>query len=125
MLKTYSLFLAVPYTIALMVGSLMSLKNMPDTGVDYADKIFHFLAYAILCFLWVLVFHFTLQKPLKKAVLFGAGFAILFGIIIEVLQGTLTKERSLDAYDAIANSLGALTTSAIILLKGKLGLKNG
>ncbi|MBC3756892.1 VanZ family protein [Hyunsoonleella sp. SJ7] len=98
---------------------------MPDTGVDYADKIFHFLAYAILCFLWVLVFHFTLQKPLKKAVLFGAGFAILFGIIIEVLQGTLTKERSLDVYDAIANSLGALTTSAIILLLGKLDLKNG
>lgn len=117
--------MAVPYTIALTVGSLMSLKNMPDTGVDYADKIFHFLAYAILCFLWVLVFHFTLQKPLKKAVLSGAGFAILFGIIIEVLQGTLTKERSLDVYDAIANSLGALSTSAIILLLGKLDLKNG
>ena len=34
--------------------------------------------------------------------------AIVFGIIIEILQGVLTKTRQADFYDVVANSLGAI-----------------
>ena len=40
--------------------------------------------------------------------------AIVFGIIIEVLQGVLTKNRQADVYDVIANSAGALFALIII-----------
>ncbi|WP_165453931.1 VanZ family protein [Hyunsoonleella flava] len=126
MLKKAALFLAIPYTIALATVSLINLSGkLPDVEVDYADKIFHFLAYAILCLLWYAVFRFSKNQPKKKAVLNAVLFAVIFGIILEVLQGTLTTHRSLDVYDAIANSLGALLTGALLLMKGGIQVKNG
>jgi len=97
---------------------------MPDVKIDHGDKIFHFLAYAVLCLLWYVVFYYRMSRPLKKAVLKAVILAIIFGIILEVLQGTLTSHRSLDVYDAIANSLGALLTGVLLLAKGKMQVKN-
>ncbi|MEW4923562.1 VanZ family protein [Algibacter sp. 2305UL17-15] len=124
MLKRYALLLAIPYSIALATVSLMHLKNVPDVGVDYGDKIFHFLAYAVMCFLWYLVFRFKYNYTFNKAIGYAAILAIVFGIIIEVLQGTLTTKRSLDVYDALANSLGALLTSVVLAIKHKIQVKN-
>lgn len=124
MLKKAALFLAIPYTIALATASLINLNSMPKVELNYGDKIFHFLAYAILCLLWYLVFYYRMQHTLKKAVLHAVVLAIIFGIILEVLQGTLTPYRSLDVYDAIANSLGALLTGVLLLAKGKIQVKN-
>lgn len=42
-------------------------------------------------------------------------FAILFGIFIEVLQGSLTSTRSFDYYDVLANTTGVII--AAIMLK--------
>ena len=41
-------------------------------------------------------------------------YAFFTGVIIEILQGTITKERSADVYDIFANSLGIVV--AIFLL---------
>ncbi|MGC6432455.1 MAG: VanZ family protein [Jejuia sp.] len=124
MLKRYSLFLAVPYTLALLCASLMSLKDMPEVDVNHGDKIFHFLAYAILSFLWYFVFYFKMSQTSKRAILYAVFLAVVFGIIIEVLQGTLTTYRAFDVYDAIANSLGALLTGIVLWVKAKLQVKN-
>ena len=35
-------------------------------------------------------------------------FAVFYGIVIEVLQNLLTKNRQADFYDAVANTLGAV-----------------
>nr|WP_239000274.1 VanZ family protein [Hyunsoonleella ulvae] len=85
--------------------------------IEYGDKIFHFLAYALLCFLWYTVFYFKQNKPRKKAVLSAILLSVIYGIIIEALQGTITSHRSLDVYDALANSLGAMLTGGALLLK--------
>lgn len=44
-------------------------------------------------------------------------YAILYGIIIEVLQSVVTLNREADVLDAVANSIGACT--AILFLKIK------
>lgn len=124
MLKKVALYLAVPYTVALTVVSLINLREVPDVKIDHGDKIFHFLAYALLCLLWYMVFRFKKQQPQKTAILNAVVLSIAFGIILEVLQGTLTAHRSADVYDAIANSLGALLMGAILFMKRKTRVKN-
>ncbi|WP_245738119.1 VanZ family protein [Hyunsoonleella jejuensis] len=124
MLKKAAPLLAITYSIALATVSLMNLSGMPKVELNYGDKIFHFIAYAILCLLWYLVFFYRMDHSYKKAILNAVLLAIIFGIILEVLQGTLTIHRSLDVYDAIANSLGALLMGSLLWVKGKMQVKN-
>lgn len=98
---------------------------MPDMEINFADKIFHFLAYAILCLLWYFVFYYKSAQAFQKAIINAVVVATIFGIIIEVLQGILTSHRALDVFDAIANTLGALLTGGVLLIKEKLQVKNG
>ena len=124
MLKKFCFVVALSYTLALTIASLVQLSDMPEVKIDHADKIFHFVAYAILCGLWFIAFQFTLNTPYKKALLQAIKVSIVFGLLIEVLQDTVTNHRSLDIYDAIANSLGALLAGAVIILKQKIQVKN-
>ena len=121
MLKKILLVIALLYTIALAVLSLLSSDDLPDVEVEYVDKFVHTIAYALLCLLW-----YSVLKSFKfsKALLVAAAIAIIYGIILEVLQGTLTIHRSLDVYDAIANSLGALLMGSLLWVKGKMQVKN-
>jgi len=79
---------------------------MPKIEVPGKDKTIHFIFYSVLTFLWYL----ALQKKYKnKALKYIIALAvIIYGIIIEVLQGALTQNREMDFYDVMANSGGAL-----------------
>jgi VanZ family protein len=123
-LKKAALFIAVTYSIALVVVSLINLSEMPKVNLNYGDKIFHFLAYGLLCLLWSIVFSLQNPQSLNKAIIKAIIIATIFGILLEVLQGTLTAHRSLDVYDAIANSLGAITVGSLLWVKAKLQVKN-
>nr|WP_280818686.1 VanZ family protein [Tamlana crocina] len=100
------------------------MNNLPDVGVSFGDKIFHFLAYSVLTLLWFGTFLFYTSAGRSKAILYATVFAVIFGIIIEVLQDTMTDFRSLDIYDMIANSLGALLTAGTLWIKKTLQVKN-
>lgn len=123
MLKKLALFAAIIYSGALLFVSLIKLTNVPDVGVDFGDKIFHFLAYFVLAFLWfgAFLYHFNFNK--RKAIIYASVFSILFGIIIEVLQDTLTDYRALDVYDVLANTSGVLLAVALIASKNNFGIK--
>lgn len=125
MLKKVALFLATSYTIALATVSLINLRGkLPDVEIDYGDKIFHFLAYALLCWLWYIVFYFKQNLSKRKAIIRAIILSIFFGMLLEVLQGTITSHRSFDVYDAIANSLGALLAGSLLLMKWRIQVKN-
>ncbi|OEK09716.1 hypothetical protein A8C32_10740 [Flavivirga aquatica] len=102
----------------------MRLNNLPDVGVSFGDKIFHFLAYCLLTLLWFSVFLLVFNLKKKKAIYFAVIFAIVFGIVIEVLQDTMTESRALDVYDVVANTMGALLASLVLWFKKKLYIKN-
>lgn len=120
MLKKLAPVAAVTYTVLLATVCLITLKNIPDVGVSYGDKIFHFLAYGLLTILWFATFSLNFKMIKRPAVLYALIFSVLFGIIIEVLQGTLTVSRSLDVYDMVANTLGALLASIVLMVKNKV-----
>ena len=124
MLKRLALIFAIGYTVALTIVSLIKLNNLPDTGISFADKIFHFLAYALLTIFWFAAFSLGFSMKKKRAMFIAVVSAILFGIIIEVLQDTITESRALDVYDVLANSLGALLASVILFFNNILRVKN-
>ncbi|MDQ3108941.1 MAG: VanZ family protein [Bacteroidota bacterium] len=47
------------------------------------------------------------------AVIFALVFCIIYGGLLEVMQGTLFAERSADVYDFIANSFGCILAALI------------
>ncbi|WP_100614129.1 VanZ family protein [Confluentibacter citreus] len=92
-------------------------------GVSFSDKLFHSLTYAILAFLWFNTFFFQFKKNKKVAIIYASIIAIIFGIIIEVLQGAFTATRQADVFDVLANSLGVLFTVSLLLLKNRNTVK--
>lgn len=123
MLKKVIFVTAVLYTFVLLTVCLINLNQAPKIGVRHVDKIFHFLAYCVLTLLWVYTFILNFKWSKKKAVFIGGGAAILFGIFIEVLQGSVTTTRAFDYYDILANSLGALITALVLAKKQNYELK--
>ena len=98
--------LAITWTVLITVASLVSFNKVPKVVLPGNDKTVHFLFY----FFFVVFWSFALQKNdfFKKYGLLLVLIAIIYGIIIEVLQGVLTITREPDFYDALANSLGAI-----------------
>ena len=92
---------ALIWTIAITIASLVSLNNMPKVEVPGNDKTIHFIFYFVFTLLW----YFALEKKIKKESLkfIIVSAAIIFGIIIEVLQSVLTQNRQADVNDDLAN----------------------
>tara|TARA_R110002073_G_scaffold62945_2_gene157726 strand:- start:412 stop:786 length:375 start_codon:yes stop_codon:yes gene_type:complete len=122
-LKKVTFLVALGYSVALGAVSLITL-DIPNVQISFADKIFHFLAYSLFTVLWYLAFFYTFSFKKRKSIIYAAVLAILFGIVIEVLQDTITTSRTLDVYDALANTFGALVTTMIIGIKNSLYVKN-
>jgi len=98
-------FVGILLTIIITIGSLISVKNVIELPpVNLADKYLHLLAYFLLTFSW-------LGALVRRRIFFSKGIFVavlvfVYGIIIEVLQGTLTTYRQTDLYDLIANLAG-------------------
>ncbi len=99
---------------------MASNDTMPRFGTNYEDKIYHLLAYGILNLLWYKVLvDFKTKHPI--AIAFFA--SIIYGIIIEVLQGQFTEARDPSIMDCIANSIGVMIVSLFLTLKKKTIVK--
>jgi len=122
-LKKSVLVITILYSLALAAVCLIKIDDLPKLEVSNADKIFHALSYVVLTFLWYATFHVCFRLKKTKALTYGAGISIIFGIIIEVLQAVFTTTRHSDIFDVFANSLGVLFTATVILLKNRITVK--
>ena len=118
--KNFIYALSIFYTIALTILSLIPLKDLPNLNRGFDDKIGHFLFYAIFCMTWFLSFH---SLKIKRSLFAATAFSILFGLIIELLQGEVSYYRTTDVYDFLANTLGTLTMATLIQLKKEVIIK--
>ena len=116
--------LSIFYTVVLTIVCLIKLNKMPNIGMSNGDKIFHLLAYVVLTFLWVKTFLFKFGFKKASSLLYIGLFCIIFGIIIEVLQGVMTDYRSPDIYDVIANTSGVVLTILFFLINNIVNIKN-
>ena len=123
MLKTYFFVITILYSIALTVVCLIDLNGVIEVKISFGDKIFHSLAYVVLTALWYYTFYYNLKFNKGKALIYAVVISIIFGIVIEVLQGTVTTYRSSDIIDVFANSFGAILAAVVIAVKNKYILK--
>ncbi|MCF4100175.1 VanZ family protein [Gillisia sp. M10.2A] len=126
------LILAIVYTIIITTLSLIQLGKISVGDFNPTDKMLHGVAYFTLTFIWLFYYLLKISQNnsenwnfLKISLLI-----IVFGMLIEVLQGTLTSYRDPDLADILANSIGALCAllcfilfkKSLIQLKHKINL---
>jgi VanZ family protein len=107
MLKKNILSILVALTIMyLSLASSGTFKKISIFNISYLDKIVHFVMY----FGFMSVILFENRKTLKSnSHLFLLSLIPLFyGILMEILQSTLTVSRTGNIYDAIFNLTGIL-----------------
>ncbi|WP_299122169.1 VanZ family protein [uncultured Winogradskyella sp.] len=120
MVKKLFLIGALVYTIWLTIVSLVDLKKVPSLGSSFDDKIYHFIAYFILAYLWVTYFK---TSPKKYIILIVFGCTIAFGIILELIQHQLNPNRTYDNYDLMANCFGVIIGTLIASILNIIKLK--
>ena len=85
----------------LMMLFVAAVSLMPVTGVGASDKLLHIVTY------FVLGGWFGLLAPSRMALIWSAIGLMLFGILLELLQG-LTGYRYAEWGDVLANGSGIL-----------------
>ena len=112
--------LVVCYMLLIIIGSISNLTDFPRQNIELQDKIIHFVAYALLCFvLFLMIESYKLRNNLKYSIL----VSIVFGVVIEFLQLNLTSYRSFEIFDIIANVTGILIMAKLIALNKPLIVK--
>lgn len=104
------------YTALLIVGSLIKINAGASVKTGQIDKVFHFSAYFGLTVIWQLFFLVKSKQENMRPSLWICFFAIIFGIVIEILQDTLTTYRSFESWDIVANTGGVMLAYAILYL---------
>ena len=107
--------IAVIITTSIAYSSLVKAPKMVG---DFAniDKLYHVLAYFILTTCWLFTFH---KKSLLKYVIAIA--CVIYGILIELLQETITTNRTGDYKDVLSNTIGIVLA---IIVYNKISKRN-
>lgn len=82
------------------------------------DKMMHAGAYFGLAFCWFFYLFIKKQEPynFRKGFVKVSVLVVLFGILIEVLQGALTTYREPDWADIVANTIGVMIALGFFIL---------
>ncbi|MDT7832690.1 VanZ family protein [Flavobacteriaceae bacterium S356] len=103
LLKDNSLYISIAITILITLLSLIKTHPKPIVDISNLDKVQHTFAYMVLTISWLVSRDVKFNTIPYSVILIAC---LLFGIIIEVLQGRLTTYRSASLLDVVANSLG-------------------
>lgn len=119
-LKKTILGLAIGWTALIAFLCLVSFSDLPSISVSGADKYVHITLHFIFTMLWG--FYASLAQneirlpKIRQLVI----VSLCYGILIEILQETLTTTRHADIFDVLANFTGALLALVLfVLIKDK------
>ncbi|MGB0892095.1 MAG: VanZ family protein [Flavobacteriaceae bacterium] len=104
-MKRSYLPLALIITFSIAFLSLIKLGKQP-INISHLDKLEHLIAYFFLGISWLLSFRKYKEFSYKNYLIVLV--CVFYGIIIEVLQTTLTTYREASVLDIVANTVGVL-----------------
>lgn len=115
--KYLVLIFALIYSLALLCVSLIKI-NEGSLPIKFhnADKVFHFFAYFGLALLWLYYDITRIGKADHRRSLWICALAVVFGIIIEILQRELTSYRGFEVLDILADTFGVVLAFMILIL---------
>ncbi len=99
--------LASVWTLLILVLSLISASRFRAFSFDTIisiDKLVHFIMYSVFFVLWSL----ALGLKKKRQLFILMAVSITFGVLIEILQATMSLGRSYELDDIIANTIGSV-----------------
>jgi len=108
--KTLLAIAVIAYTSAITIAFLMPTSGLPQVNLPGGtDKSIHLVIHFVLVLLWQLYSFYRNNQVFswKNGALVLSG-SLLYGIIIEMLQGYITTSRTPDIFDVLANFCGAL-----------------
>ncbi|MBK9422063.1 MAG: VanZ family protein [Flavobacteriales bacterium] len=109
----------------LWAGVILVLTLMPGNDVPkwpwaeliHLDKIVHFVLFGVLAWLTAGVFiHRNSMEP-QRAVLIALVLAVLYGGLIELMQGWMDMGRSADVWDLMVDAMGASVALLLALVR--------
>ena len=119
--KRFWRVLTIVVTVSILILSLIPKPPEIPGGFHFADKIAHFIAYAVLSFL---LFTSLFEGKKLSTVLIVAAACMIYGGVIEILQ-TFTH-RQPELWDLTADLFGAVCGAALgAVLNRRIRSKTG
>lgn len=122
------LFIAITYSIVISILFFIPGTDLPKVKIKIygLDKIIHAVIHFILINVWMLYFYVKKDFQFKANWVFQLFLLLLlFGIIVEILQGQPMVSRGSDILDVAANLVGSLLGILFFkIVKNNLKLKN-
>ena len=106
--KRFWCILTIVVTVSILVLSLVPSPPEIPGGFHFADKIAHFIAYAVLSFL---LFTSLFEGKKLSTVLLVAALCLAYGGVIEILQ--IFTHRQPEILDLTADLFGAVCGAAL------------
>ncbi|GAB4022316.1 VanZ family protein [Spirosoma koreense] len=104
--STVARWLAITWTIIILIGCLTPHEDVPGTLMTWNDKVLHIAIFVPFSLLWILA-------GFRRNNVVVAGFFL--GALIEALQYVLPINRSADAVDLLADCLGVAIGAVLAL----------
>ncbi len=124
--RKHLLLIALVFTIIATCAFLMPGSSIPSIKIDTfigIDKIVHAGIHFVLVLCWLVYYATHTVKVKVSNVVFIVVSCVIYGIVIELLQG-MTDTRSSELADIYANMTGtALGTLVFLVLKPKIEIK--
>ena len=115
-LKSLFLAAALIWTLAVTILCLSTFRSLPSIEVEGFDKVGHLIFHIGIVSLWYLYFFSASGLQLRSSLFKAVAFSLAFGIVIELLQGSITDTRTADIQDVFANATGSAIAALIIVL---------
>ena len=109
----YSILVAL-LLLYLSLTNSEKFQKSPLVNIPFMDKIVHFGMYFIMMSV-IIIEHRKSLRNSGKLFLFAL-IPLSYGILMEILQATLTVTRTGDFYDALADAAGILVSIVLWLL---------
>lgn len=111
---------SVIWALFILVLTLTPGKSVPDISLFSYDKLGHGFVFFVLAFLLISGFYQSLISSSKhRAASVGVILSVLYGLSLEVAQ-SMVPDRSMEFYDALANTIGSFLGLAVFYIRIKL-----
>ncbi|MFB0943395.1 MAG: VanZ family protein [Patiriisocius sp.] len=101
--------IAIAYTLLVTAALLTPITGAPKIEIPFADKMVHLIINAGLFVVWA-SYVFSGKTKTTKTYTLPLLFVctLLYGILIEVVQGSFIPTRGADFFDVVANVCGLI-----------------